>query len=307
MKKRRTKSRPAAAAPVPSTPPSQPIPLDQRLINEMQFGFNKCVPDSALPAMTSKTWEPSPAQIEEQAWVRNYLRGCNCVRAGDIEKLGCTGVVMHEMNAHTSSDEAVIAGAVAHGTRLRLGLAGSGVGLPCFVPPSRFCLMHNTIGGLEDGQTQYNDDFVEDISRPLTPEEEAKTKVMQHARKLKSVGEVNDFIAGKSPLEDVVEEQDEEAELSITRLGAPLWKCTEHTSTVWTCRYCLAQAIVEGSLEPQVRVLARFPDAAPVSTFQSAAYGADVAAALAHAAEEDYSGFYVVVQAARFTRKLSRD
>jgi hypothetical protein len=274
--------------------------LEDRPIDEMQFGFNKCVPDETLPPMTSKTWEPPPEQVAEQTWVRVYLNGAGCAVAGDIEKLGCTGVAAYAAKLDHGD-------AIQHGTRLRLGLAGSGVGLPCFVPPTRFCLLHNTIGGLENGQTQHFAQFVDLISRPLTPEEEAKTKVMQHARKLKSVGEVNDFIAGKLPLEDVVEEDIEEAELPLVRLGASSWKCTEHTSTVWTCRYCLAQAIVEGPLEPQVRTLARFPDAAPVSTFQSAAYGADVAATLAHAAEEDYSGFYVVVQAARFTRKLSRD
>jgi hypothetical protein len=298
----------------PPIPDRQPVakpavPLEQRPIAEMSFGFNKCVPDAALPAMTSKTWEPSPEQVTEQVWVRDYLKACGCSVAGDIEKLGCTGVAAYEVGLNVASHETAVNNAISLGRRLRLGLAGSGVGLPCFVPSSRFCLLHNTIGGLEDGQVQHSPAFVGHISRQLTPKEEAKTKVMQHARKLKSVGEVTDFIAGRTPFEDVTEEEDEEPEVPITRLGAPTWKCTEHASTVWSCRYCLAQAIVEGPLEP---VLALSSGLGVVeATGQVLSTRVPCADIDAHLVEigkppaDDVAELFV--RAAKFTRKLSRD
>lgn len=236
--------------------PSVVVALGQRLISEMQFGLNMCVPDPTLGEAQSKTWEPSKEQIAEQEWVREYLKEAGCVLAEDIERLGCTGVAAHEFAVNVAGTEASRMNALRLGARLRLGLAGSGVGLPCFVPDTRFCLIHNTIGGLEPRQEQRHAEFVNTISRPLTPEEEAKTAVMRRARQLKSVGEVNDFIAGKSPL-DVGEAAEENATPSsvpdVQRLAdvqLTAWTCPEHKETVWSCRYCLAQAIVEGPLAP---------------------------------------------------------
>jgi len=325
MKKRQVNVKPKRRSPIrnvrgttTSAPPMPPpVPLEQRLIYEMPFGFNKCTVDPTLSAMASTTWEPSQAQLTEQAWVRTYLADAGCVVAGDIEQLGCTGVLRHEGMCHdgdTATEEQIIAGTIAAGTRLRLGLAGSGVGLPCFVPPTRFCLVHNTIGGLEDEQVVHHGLYIERVSRPLTPAEEAKTVVMRHAGQMKSVGELNDFIAGRSPL-DV--EGDDEPELPISKLGAQSWTCEEHATTVWSCRYCLAQAVVEGPLIPVTLVASHAKlDAdgkmtTPIDSEFRLSGDAGVAAVL-----KDFEGDRirsgsimadVWVRVAAFSRKLARD
>ena len=44
----------------------------------------------------------------------------------------------------------------------------------------------------------------------------------------------------------------EEGGFEPVRLGVQTWKCDEHTKTDWACRYCVAQAVVEGELTPVV-------------------------------------------------------
>ena len=50
--------------------------------------------------------------------------------------------------------------------RVRENMGGSGCGLPCYVPPDRFCMVHNTIG--VDGQSQRNPDGVSYCSHEVT-------------------------------------------------------------------------------------------------------------------------------------------
>ena len=313
MKKRQVKVKPKrrtslsgvklSTTSAPPVPP--PVALEQRLISEMPFGYNKCVVDPALQPGQSKTWEPSAAQIEEQTWVRNYLEDAGCVMASDIEKLGCTGVVKREVEASMQDEETRHKAAVTSGTRLRLGLAGSGVGLPCFVPSTRFCLIHNTIGGLERGQEQHHTDYVELISRALTAEEEAKTIVMQAASKMKSVGELNDLVAGRSPLD--VDGDDEAPYRSTSAVRPKPWKCPEHEETVWSCRYCLAQAIVEGSLDPVLAVSSgRGGVAAEGQVLGERTAGTGMTTVLDVCSQRGDDTTEVFVRAALFTRKLAR-
>jgi len=172
------------------------------------------------------------------------------------------------------------------------------------VPPTRFCLVHNTIGGLEDEQVVHHGLYIERVSRPLTPAEEAKATVMQHATQLKSAVELNDFISGRSPLDL---EEDDEPELPIIGLGAPSWKCPEHGTTVWSCRYCLAQAIVEGPLDPVLAVSSgkgAVATAGQVLSERSA--GTDMPAVLDVCGQRGDDTTEVFVRAALFTRKLAR-
>lgn len=227
--------------------------IDQRPIAEMSFGHNLCPPTT----YKSEKWEPTPAQEREQEWVRSTLQKCGCRIADDINQLGCTGIVQY------------FSASIGVTTRLRLGLAGGGVGLPCFVPPTRFCLGHNTTGGLQDRQKQLHPEYVNAISRELTPTERAGLALTEHARGIdegsisKTGRAVADLLGGRrtkdvaAAMEGIagVEggaalEADEVAEVADVRPRLKLWKCDEHTTTNWACRYCLAQAIVEGPLVP---------------------------------------------------------
>ncbi len=245
-----------------TTMPEMPVRIttpdtsDMRLIAEMRFGVNYSPPTPRKE--DSREWTPTPEQEQEQAWVREYLASCMCVHARDIETLGCTGVAKFEAGQ---------AEAVKAGTRLRLGLGGGGVGLPCFVPPTRFCLVHNTVGGLQEWQMQHHPEYVNTISRALTPQERIQVGLTDKARRMRGgdrTTEAMDVLSGQnqdvleevaSGLEDVHDEKVlEERELNdsgpVPFVPSKTWKCIEHSETNWECRYCLAQAVVEGPLDP---------------------------------------------------------
>ncbi len=376
---------------------------DRRLIADMQFGFEA---GKDLDEEERKT-----AQQTVTENVRVTLAAFGCVVAEDINRLGCTGVA-----------KMCPADPVKAVQELRIDLAGGGVGLPCFVPPTLFCLGHNTIGGLEDKQKQYHAEHVPTISRALTPEEEAKVAATDRVRRMKRT-DAEEFIAGRSAAEAEEERLwdatagdglDEESsrgydiwardrgrvlaaiagvgeigiqratllrtvrmestfletilntlreERSITkahsadrgevytvtpvgaveavratsRSGAesfqatcaipPAWKCEEHTKTDWGCRHCIAQAVVEGSLEPTYVVLMSTTAASDVDVdVDAAASDTDTTASAAPAegpigevAGVDVPGYIedlneagcdrigLFVRVATFTRKLSRD
>lgn len=104
--------------------------------------------------------------------VRGVLHACGVEKAGDINTVGCTGVIKSGLTIEAAS-------------ALILNLAGSGFGLPCFVPTSRYCNVHKTIGGLQDGQKQHHEEKVEAVSRPLTPAEQGKVKLTEAARRIR--------------------------------------------------------------------------------------------------------------------------
>lgn len=168
-------SRPASPPPRPRPPLIRP---EDRNIDDLVFCGERhpnCADiDAAHPGLPGaeliKRWNETHAIA--RANVRATLRACGVEKAGDINTLGCTGAAKAKLTIE----------AIAN---LRLDLAGSGFGLPCFVPPSRYCLAHNTIGGLQDGQKAHHEEMVESISRELTPEEKGHmvlTEAARHAR-----------------------------------------------------------------------------------------------------------------------------
>lgn len=260
--------------------------------------------------------------------LRRILKACACVTADDIDKLGCTGLAAHEgpislLTMHDTPLGVLLKIMPADryitkvGEFVRIGLAGSGVGLPCFVPPTRFCFVHNTIGGLQDGQKQEHADFVDAISRALTPLEKGRTELTEAARRAPKIVDAQDALAGRTlpdGFEDVAEEENDEpvaivqphknADLArqVFR-GEHLFTCPEHTDTNWNCRYCVAQLVVDGDFAPSFRIDV-YGHANPDD---DSLYTADAAGVEQILADEKVNRLRVYVLAAAFSRKLARD
>jgi len=277
---------------------------DRRLISEMQFGFE------AGKGLSEEDRAAAQAAVTDR--VRAALIAYGCTIADDINRLGCTGVA--KMCPAPVDPVAAI-------EALRIDLAGGGVGLPCFVPPTRFCLGHNTIGGLEDKQTPYHSSYVSAISRALTPEEEAKVAATDRVRRMKRT-DAEEFIAGRSAAEaeeavrgtDAAEPDDNarldallrEVEAKLQCASLPPWKCEEHAKTDWACRHCVAQAIVEGALTPTYYGEAS-GGAEDARTLIQTATQDDVQAWLNEMDTAGATQTHLFVRVATFTRKLSRD
>ena len=212
------------------------------------------------PIINSTPIPPDTRPIAEMHFMggdetRAFLTRCSVTEAREIETLGCTGATKFGL----SIDEIRV---------LRLGLAGGGVGLPCFIAPSRYCLAHNTIGGLQNEQLQRYPEFAEQISRPLTKSEAghvAFTEAVRHSTDA-SAG-VGDRIASASGMlngygdmprgtEMIEEEEPAGARASVVDRtpeamvqASTAWRCPEHTSISWLCRFCVAEAIAHGELD----------------------------------------------------------
>lgn len=195
------------------------------------------------------------------AWVRQTLARCGVTIAHEIESLGCTGAAVKGLTI----DEI---------QKLRLGLGGGGVGLPCFVPPTRFCLAHNTIGGLQEQQKQLYPETAEALSRPLAPSERGHVEMVEASRRVRGSSlddrlmKTADALRGRDlppgvEAFDGVEENQPDKTVSLALSAAPPFTCSEHRQTNWRCRYCLAQAVVEGALEPVFAVASAPPNDAP--------------------------------------------
>jgi len=301
---------------------------DRRPINTMPFGADT----------------PEAARADTATIVRGILTACGCTIADDITKLGCTGLAAHVEKVvafiaqlpvlpvpfDTVQDRLV----TAWGRFLRLGLAGGGVGLPCFVPPDRYCLVHDTIGGLQDGQQQHHVELVDAVSRELTAAERASTAMVESARRVKGAEAASELLTGWKRGEAVkaVKERLEEegvGELPVELpVGAPVamreampngpvtfsrtvapWTCAEHEHTNWKCRYCVAQAVVEGELEPSYSIT--FDTAVELVAAPGVpARGISPEELQSQLDKLDGTGVPrvdVYVHAARFTRKLSQD
>lgn len=207
-----------------------PVPLDTRPIADMPFegGDN----------------------------TRQLLTRCSITLAHEIETLGCTGATKFGLSLDDIRN-------------LRLGLAGGGVGLPCFVDSKRYCLAHNTIGGLQHEQAPRYPEFAEAISRPLTKQEAghvAFTEAVRHSTDATAgvgdrIANASGMLNGYGEMPRGTEMVEEEEETPATRPAEPLnltapFTCSEHTSLVWTCRFCAAQAVANGELEPVFAVRA---------------------------------------------------
>jgi hypothetical protein len=238
--------------------------------------------------------------------LRNLLSGCGVKVADDIIALGCTGCIVSGL----SIDDIKF---------LRIGLAGGGVGLPCFVPPNMYCLAHEVSGGLQEGQQARYPEAIQNLARPLTAEETSQGKLVEAAQvsdtqrdahlalrgrklpegwektvdEIRADGGVDDFLASRRSPEERVE--------ALRQQLFP-WKCPEHDKTNWACRYCVAQAVVEGEIVPTyaIRPETNGFTKTGVSAFEAAAEIEYLDAAGARSV-----GLWARV--ATFTRKLSRD
>lgn len=274
-----------------------PIPPDTRSIDEMPFGSG--AEDQQGAAKT----------------VRDMLRKCGVSIAHEIEELGCTGA---------SAKGLMITEIYA----LRMGLAGGGVGLTCFVPPTRYCLAHSTIGGLQVGQASRFTEEIEKISRDLSPRERGQIELTEAARRVRG-GDMSerlmktaDALGGRDlplgvELESDAEDDDDGEELSdIVARNREIshgWTCPEHRTPLWQCRYCVAQTIVEGPLEPTfvVQSLTVRAPGEPLNPGGNGVFTRPSAGELASALEkfdgEGVNDVIVYVRAATFSRKLARD
>lgn len=280
---------------------------------------------------------------EKLSRLYRLLAVCKINTDEDIEQLGCTGCAALGL----SIDDIQF---------LRLGLAGGGVGLPCFVPPNRYCLAHGVSGGLQEGQKPLYIEGVEKVARPLTPDEIAHDKLVAAARKSErehgahsmlhghtlpagweevaggtmegaeidpsSSGPMSampragaaeflenvDAIREEGGIDDIVaagrmgEHFDKTEVTESNSVAIPAWKCDEHTKTNWLCRYCIAQAIVEGDLTPTLRFAG--PPGGGIGIIKAEAIDAKLDE-LSQAGSVDHAEVYARV--ASFTRKLARD
>jgi hypothetical protein len=173
---------------------------------------------------------------------RRVLARAGVAVAQDIVDLGCTGLMAE---AGSALDNAIF---------IRMNMSGSICGLPCYVPPDRFCLVHNTVGALQlvgnvDGpQVNPHPEGVALCSRELTAEERKQmigvdALINEHAKR--------DAVA--LGLEPVDGEAVENAFDSGTSTPPPLsagFRCPEHITPEWRCRFCLAVAVIAGPFQP---------------------------------------------------------
>ena len=270
---------------------------DQRPIESMTFGLNA----------------PEEERAEVADRVRGLLQMCGVKTGNDIAALGCI-----RATEILSGDDAKF---------LREGLAGCGVGLACHVPPSLFCLVHNTIGGLQPGQCANGDPAtLARMSRPLTAEEERQMRLTMKAANLGSQegahralrGIDEDFVRDVFSQEEDDDDVDDAPREFPQALPGPLpaspllgmdddggydWRCPTHRKTDWGCRYCVAQAIVEGELMPMFALVD--PTVDDGTTFKGNA--GETVLELAERNAEGAEAADLYVRCAKFTRKLSRD
>lgn len=273
-----------ASTAVPASPVADPVPPDERTIVDMPFAGGRTIVD--------------------------MLVECGCRVARDIETLGCTGAYYYGLKIDDIAT-------------LRLGLAGGGVGLPCFVPPTRFCLAHNTIGGLQADQQQYYAEAMDSISRALTPKEAGRVAFTESVRREARANVGEQMMAAQRALSGYGEpphgvEMIDETEavprpvLSDGVIAVPslaVWRCPEHTALNWSCRYCVAQAIVEGELTPEfVLHQPENPNSSDSSALGAAAFGLSGPELVDSIMQLDAAGaqeIEVYVLAKTLTRKLA--
>lgn len=147
-----------------------PLPPDHRLISELRLAQTPTGKEVEAEAGTGIMVPEIKTDEIEDAWLRDAFSRCGLTVAQDIIEMGCTGFAGKGFTVEEIK-------------RIRLGLAGSGVGLPCYVGVDRFCFAHNVIGGLQEGQDQRHAAYVNQISRELEASERAHVAVMETARR----------------------------------------------------------------------------------------------------------------------------
>lgn len=209
---------------------------DERPIDKIPFAREgvTCAGDGSLPEEV----------VARQTKVRSILGSAGVEVVQDIIELGCTGL-LHELGPAES--------ALERARFVRANMGGSGIGLPCYVPSTRFCWVHNTIGGLQAGQRGLHPEGVALCSRELTPEERDHMAVMGAFVEQEGLKRAQEMGLGiEAEDEEMVKVTvDEPAQDTGTKshLG-PDFICPEHKERVWKCRYCLAAAVIHGPPEP---------------------------------------------------------
>lgn len=263
---------------------------------------------------------PVIATDEELAtFTRAALARCGAVIAQDVIELGCTGIAKHGAN-------------VDQIRRLRAGLAGSGLGLPCYVGLDRYCLAHETIGGLQDGQRQRHPEQVAAISRELAPNERAHVAVVEAARRQGGKGAAGDALTGRRTNEDFLQEvgrelapPDAEVDLSpgapapasvpaaptapapVARVsGEATFVCPDHDIAQWHCRYCVAAEIVRGTFEPVFLLGHAEADTTVMMDDVLEIKSDEIEARIQKLDEGGANGAVLYVKVARWIRKLAR-
>jgi len=200
-------------------------PPDTRLLVDIPFGILVPLGDPSLQ-------------------VRALLASAGAKTGQDVIDLGCTGLV----GAGTSIQDAIF---------VRENMAGAGFGLTCYVGPDRYCLVHETIGGLQTDKKQEprHVEHLGKVSRELTPEERAHVGIVESARRVKAREGINkredarEILNEGLPLEGV---EGLAAEMSRDRGFVPdkPFTCPEHDKLLWRCRFCVAAEIAKGELIP---------------------------------------------------------
>ena len=260
------------------------------MTSDLDLGWTDERPLADLPlAMHLPPLDRLPAV----ARLREVLEACGVAVAEDIARLGCTGLFDHGHDLPTIQF-------------VRRNLAGSGVGLTCFVPPTRYCLGHDTIGGLQEGQACAYESSVEGISRPLTKEEAEHMGIVERVRRRKGHESLD------RRLHEAMEALNPDADTTLSTSPAPLSKvpshvkaqraftCEEHAEPFWGCRFCLAQAIVEGDVSP--RCLLTWDDGENFENVDAS----EIEGRLAAFDENGVSAAAVYVRVLRFVRRLAR-
>ena len=203
---------------------------DLRLINEVPFAQD-------IPDLEDRA--------REESLIRLIFASAGCTTAQDIIELGCTGLVMKLRPSF-----------LQRACFVREHMAGAGFGLPCYVPPTRFCLVHNTIGGLQRGQHANHPEGVDLCSRTLTADERKRAAAVNALIDQEGTREAQ----AKFGAEVVAPEAESTPiPISVPALKSSLesnFCCPEHDggNPLWLCRYCIAAAIVRGPFRPELMV-----------------------------------------------------
>jgi hypothetical protein len=243
---------------------------------------------------------PADLQVGSERRVRKILQEAGVAIAQDIIDLGCTGLLLRIGDTD---------GGLGVAQYIRGQMSGSICGLPCYVPRDRYCLVHDTIGGLQlagnlDGpQAMHHPEALPFMSRELTDEERMKVGGI----KAKLDADAKQAAMELYGAQDVLEEESEEATSPAPScpIPQPPFKCPDHKEPDWECRKCLAQAIVDSRIDMRKAVRVYVADVDMTGRRNS------IQASLDEALEELNSGdgmpVELWVRVASWSKKVTRD
>jgi hypothetical protein len=201
----------------------------------------------------------APMGGDIEAAIRVDFLACGCKVGQDIIDLGCTGLALKLQEQAVLAHREGFGGSSPPSTEsivqaaeyIRKNMAGSVCGLPCYVPRDRFCLVHNTVGGLQvsgnfDGpQPSRHPEALSFMSRELTEEEQKKVAGIN----AKLAADAKEKALAEYGAEEIEDEATLDSAISAPScpIPQPPFKCPDHKEPDWDCRKCIAQAIAEGT------------------------------------------------------------